>query len=125
MCAPSAGVVGAPCDVVGDRRGDVEGRREAGVAGEPGGVEVGVVAGAVLPSGPEVEPQAGGDRLQGIRELAVGERPAAGDVVGVVPQGLRVIRREIARPASGAQQRSPPSSACSGRGSSPRSTALM
>jgi hypothetical protein len=57
--------------------------------GESGGVEVGVGAGAALPSGREVEPQAGGDRLQGVRELAVGERPAAGDIVGVVPQGLR------------------------------------
>ena len=53
MCAPSAGVVGAPRDVVCDRRGDVEGR-EAGVLDEPGGVEVGVVARAVLPSGQEV-----------------------------------------------------------------------
>src|ERR1700722_8565695 len=82
MGAPSAGIIGAPRDVVGDRSRDVEGRREASVAGEPGGVEVGVVAGTGLPSGPQVEPQAGGDRLHGIRELPVDERPAAGDVVG-------------------------------------------
>ncbi len=56
VCAPSAGVVGAPRDVIGDRRGDVEVRREAGVVGKAGGVEVGVVAGAILPSGQEVEP---------------------------------------------------------------------
>ena len=47
----SAGVGGAPGGVVGDCRGDVEGGREAGVAGEPGDVEVGVVAWAVLPPG--------------------------------------------------------------------------
>jgi CAAX protease family protein len=88
-CARSAWIAGAPRDVVGDRRGDVEGRREAGVVGEPGDVEVGVLAGAVPPSGQEVEPRAGGDRLQGVGELAVGGRPAAGDVVGVVRQGFR------------------------------------
>lgn len=33
--------------------------------------------------------QAGSDRLEGVRELAVGGRLAAGDVVGVVSQGLR------------------------------------
>jgi hypothetical protein len=65
VSAPSAGVVGAPQDVVGDRLGDIEGRREAGVAGEPG----------------DVDPQTGVTTTPpGVRELAVGGRPAAGEL---------------------------------------------
>src|SRR5207248_10042768 len=96
--APSAGVVAAPRDIVGDRRGDVEGRREAGVVGEPGGVEVGVVAGAVLPSGPEVEPQAGDSRCRAVRGLAVVERPAVGAVEVSVRRGSGGIRGGVAPP---------------------------
>jgi len=51
--AGTARVVRAPCDVVGDRRGDVEGRREPGVAGEPRDVEAMVLAGTVPPPGVE------------------------------------------------------------------------
>src|ERR671933_401400 len=47
----------------GDRRGDVEGRRQPGVAAEPADVEVGVVAGAVRPARQQLEPQARRDRL--------------------------------------------------------------
>jgi hypothetical protein len=39
--------------------------------GEPGGVEVGVVAGAGLPSGQEAEPQAGCDRMPAFWTLTV------------------------------------------------------
>jgi hypothetical protein len=40
-------VLAAPCDVVGDGPLDVELRPEAGVLGEAGDVEVGVLAGTV------------------------------------------------------------------------------
>ncbi len=67
----------------------VEARGEAGVAGEPGDVEVGVRTGAGLPPRQEVEAQAGVGRSQGVGEFPVGDRSAAGDVVGVMPQSLR------------------------------------
>src|SRR3954454_25027940 len=89
--SPSGRVVLEPCNVVCDAGSHVEGRLEAGVARQAGGVEVWIVCRRVgTAAGGQRRLGAGDGGVDGGDELVVGDRLPRGDVVGVVLERVGV-----------------------------------